>query len=107
MDPLSLLRDFNLKGRVAEVSTSGDRVNFGGSYVFPLTAYIAFKNAAKEFYTLEIILNLLLNRNLSHAEYIRRANEKKVGAVAFTDRRVSLLARDAGCDDHAFEAFRK
>lgn len=96
MDPLSLLKDFNLKGRLSDVSTSGDGVNFGGAYVFPLTAYIAFKNAAGNYYTLEVILNLLVNRGLSHAEYIRKANDKKVGAVAFTDRKVRIVVVAAG-----------
>ncbi|KAG1678510.1 hypothetical protein FOA52_014543 [Chlamydomonas sp. UWO 241] len=91
MDPLSLLKDFHQRGRIADVSTSGDgRVNFGGSYVFPLTANTAFQNAAKDYYTLEVVLFLLQNRGLSHPEYIRQANDKKVGAVAFTDRKKLL-----------------
>lgn len=98
MDPLSLLKDFHLRGRIADVATSGDgRVNFGGSYVFPLSANTAFQNAAKDYYTIEVVLFLLQNRALSHPEYIRQANDKKVGAVAFTDRKVRCRHACIGC----------
>lgn len=92
MDPLSLLREFNLKGRLSEVSTHGDRVNFGGQYVFPLTSYTAFKNTQKDYYTLEAILFLLLNRHLAFTEYIKQASATKGGSVAFTDRKASQHA---------------
>lgn len=91
MDPLSLLREFNLKGRLSEVSTHGDRVNFGGQYVFPLTSYTAFKNTQKDYYTLEAILFMLLNRHLAFTEYIKQASATKGGSVAFTDRKASHI----------------
>ena len=39
-------------------------------------------------YTLEVILNLLLNRQLSIQEYIKQANANKVGGVSVIDRKV-------------------
>ncbi len=88
MDPLGLLRDFCIRGELKEVTVHEDRVNFGGKYVFPLATYTAFRNANKDYYTLEVVLNLVLNRSLTHPEYLKQANSRKVGAVAFTDRKV-------------------
>ncbi|GAX79100.1 hypothetical protein CEUSTIGMA_g6540.t1 [Chlamydomonas eustigma] len=90
MDPLSLLKDFMLSGRLSKIAREGDRINFGGTYVFPQTASTGIKGAQKQDYTLEVILNLVQNRNLPHSEYLKNAMDKKISAVALTDRRKLL-----------------
>jgi hypothetical protein len=91
MDPLSLLKDFMLSRRLSKIAREGDRINFGNTYVFPHSASTGFKNAQKQDYTLEVILNLVQNRNLTHPEYLKNAMDKKIGAVSLTDRKVRLL----------------
>eukprot|EP00798_Chlamydomonas_sp_ICE-L_P005013 gene5013-34798_t len=100
MDPLSLLRDFNIKNKLEAVVSNSDRVNFGDSYVFPKTSYTAFKRAggAQDFYTLEVVLYLLKNRNLSHPEYIKQGSSDRVGTVTNLDRKKLLDILDGKAD---------
>eukprot|EP00983_Pelagomonas_calceolata_P057603 1145143-Pelagomonas_calceolata.AAC.8 len=43
MDPLTLLREFNVGQKLHEVQVVGDHIQFGTSYVFPRSAYTAFR----------------------------------------------------------------
>mmetsp|Transcript_5007 Transcript_5007/g.10824 ORF Transcript_5007/g.10824 Transcript_5007/m.10824 type:complete len:494 (-) Transcript_5007:500-1981(-) len=90
MDPLSLLKDFNLQQKLDQVALHGDRVNFGNSYVFSKVHNTGVKSVQKDFYTLEVVLYLLLNRHLPHAEYIKQASGNKIGTVTITDRKKLL-----------------
>jgi hypothetical protein len=89
MDPLSLLREFNLNKQVDAIKIEGDDVNFGGQYVFRKSAYTAFKGQ-RDYYTIEAVYYVLQTRGLSQPEYLKAAAAAKLGTVAFVDRKVGL-----------------
>ena len=87
MDPLSLLRDFNLNQQLQDVQVLGEQVNFGTSYVFPKSSFTAFRGQ-KDYCTLEVVLHVLQTRSLSQPEYIRAAAAAKLNTLAYIDRKV-------------------
>ena len=80
---IQMMKEFTLGGRVVEITRQGAMINFAGNYVFAAAQKSGFKD-----YTLEVILNALLNRQLSAQEYIKQANTSKIGSVAIIDRKV-------------------
>ncbi|XP_063864650.1 parafibromin-like [Scylla paramamosain] len=94
-DPLSLLREYNVNNK--EIITDGDNVIFG-DFSWPktvMTNYLVYgsgKNGRPDFYyTLECLLYLLKNVNLSHPAYMRKAAAEHMPAVRRPDRK-ELLA---------------
>lgn len=101
MDPLSLLKKFNLEKKVEQVEERGDRVHFGDSYVFPKTSYTAFKPVrGDDYYTLETVLFILKTRSLPHAEYLRLASNSKHVIASQVDRKVRGGQGGGGDNDH-------
>ena len=98
MDPLSLLKDFNIRRQVDQVQFQNDKVHFGDAYVFPKASYTAFKGVQKDYYTLEVVLYLLQHRHLSHPEYIKQASASRIGIVNTLDKKVLLDFLDGKTD---------
>lgn len=89
MDPLTLLKDFNLGKKSEQVKVVGEQVHFGTSYVFPKASFTAFKGGARDYYTLEAVLYVLQTRQLSQAEFLKAANAAKISTFSFVDRKVT------------------
>jgi len=94
-DPLSLLRQFNVNRK--EIITKGDNVIFG-EYSWPKTVktnYLIYGSdkdgAGKDYYTLECLLFMLKNVQLSHPVYVRQAASENISVVRRPDRK-ELLA---------------
>ena len=90
MDPLTLLRDFNLKNQLSEVKVVGDQVQFGSQYVFPKTSFTAFKSL-RDYETLEVVLHVLQTRALNQPEYLKAAEAQGLGRLSFVDRKASAF----------------
>ncbi|GFH31569.1 uncharacterized protein HaLaN_30638, partial [Haematococcus lacustris] len=58
MDPLSLLRSYNLSNKLSEVKVEGDQVHFGTEYVFPVKTFTAFRGG-DDYEALDEILSYL------------------------------------------------
>ena len=86
---LELLRDFNLKGQLSLIAKQGNKVNFGGSYVYAASQKTGYKD-----YTLEVVLYFLVHRGLTWQDYIKQAAANKVPTVALIDRKVSRDIKD-------------
>ena len=82
------MKDFNLGGRLGAISKQGGTINFGGSYVFSAAQKSGFKD-----YTLDAILNLLMNRGLTIQEYLKQANVNKISTINMIDRKVGRELR--------------
>uniref|UniRef100_A0A6M2DG82 Parafibromin n=1 Tax=Xenopsylla cheopis TaxID=163159 RepID=A0A6M2DG82_XENCH len=94
-DPLSLLRQYNVNKK--EVIERDNQIIFG-EFSWPKnvkTNYLIYNtgkgNAVKEYYTLECLLFILKNINLSHPVYVRQAAAENILAVRRPDRK-ELLA---------------
>jgi Paf1 complex subunit CDC73 N-terminal len=90
MDPLTLLRDYNIKGQLESVVTRGDRIEFGDSFSFPKSFHTAYKSRKGDFYDLETVLFFLqsLKQGQKLGAYIKAAQAQKIKPVAFVDRQV-------------------
>ena len=90
-DPLTLLRQFNIAKK--PILDRDDQIVFE-TFSFLKTAktnYVIGRTTPKEYYTLEALLFILKNVNLSHPIYVQRAGAANVPVVRFPDRR-DLLA---------------
>ncbi|KAK9823446.1 hypothetical protein WJX72_002818 [[Myrmecia] bisecta] len=89
MDPLTVLRDFTIRGQLDDVVVRGDRMEFGNSYNFPKAAPTPFKSmqGKGEFYPLDALLLFLQNRHLRTGDYMKAAKDAGLSHVHFTDRR--------------------
>lgn len=89
MDPLSLVRDFNVGKKAERIRVDGDDVNFDGQYVFPKKTFTAFR-AARDYCTLEVVLYVLKTRGLAQPDYLRQAAASSLDVLSFIERRKLL-----------------
>ncbi|XP_014242740.1 parafibromin [Cimex lectularius] len=94
-DPLSILRQYNVNKK--EIIERDNNIIFG-EFSWPKavkTNYLVYGSgkdgAAKEYYTLECLLFLLKNVQLSHSVYVKQATTENISVVRRPDRR-DLLA---------------
>ena len=87
MDPLSLVRDFNVDKNSSKIRLIGEQVDFDGKYLFPKSCPTAFK-AGNVYCTLEVVLNVLNTRTLSQPEYLKQCAASKFYSLPFADRKV-------------------
>lgn len=91
MDPLSLLRDFNLQKKVDQVKVEGDNVLFGDLYSYPKNTFTALKGRSNDYYTLQAILFLLQTRDAPVSEYLSSANKAGVSGYVPVYERKKVL----------------
>ncbi|CAH1401353.1 unnamed protein product [Nezara viridula] len=93
-DPLSILRQYNVNKK--EIIERENNIIFG-EFSWPKTVktnylmYRSNKDGVKEYYTLECLLFLLKNVQLSHPVYVRQAAAVNIPVVRRPDRK-DLLA---------------
>ncbi|KAL9262770.1 CDC73-like protein [Drosera capensis] len=90
MDPLSILRDFTIRGSLDTISRVGDEIRFAGSYSFPASASTAYRSKQGNFYTLDSLLFFVTNHHLKHTDYIQAARRHGIAPVTLPDRRPLL-----------------
>eukprot|EP00111_Clytia_hemisphaerica_P001716 TCONS_00004858-protein len=90
-DPLTLLRQFNTAKK--HIVEREDQIVFETISFFKTakTNYVIGRTTPREYYTLEALLFLLKNVQLSHPIYVQRAGAANVPVVRFPDRK-DLLA---------------
>mmetsp|Transcript_6388 Transcript_6388/g.18404 ORF Transcript_6388/g.18404 Transcript_6388/m.18404 type:complete len:487 (-) Transcript_6388:337-1797(-) len=89
MDPLQLLREWTMEGKLKQIKLDANRVEFGDSYSFKrdmLTSYKSEK-AKGPFYALDALLTFLRERSTPFPAYVQRAKEVGVRTVSYLDRK--------------------
>lgn len=87
MDPLSVLRDFTIRGDLESIRVVGEDFHFGEDYRFPSNIDTAYRSKQGSLYTLECLVFFLKNVHLKHTEYMQQARLQKLQTVIFTDRK--------------------
>jgi len=87
MDPLSVLRDYTIRGDLESIKVVGEDFHFGEDYRFPSNIDTAYRSKQGSLYTLECLVFFLRNAHLKHTEYMQQARLQKLQTVNFTDRK--------------------
>ncbi|XP_057817080.1 protein CDC73 homolog isoform X2 [Cryptomeria japonica] len=90
MDPLSVLRDYTIRGDLDNVKAVGDDFHFGEDYRFPCNIDTAYRSKQGSLYTLECLVFFVKNAHLKHTEYMQQARVQKLQIVTYTDRKPLL-----------------
>ncbi|URE33619.1 RNA pol II accessory factor, Cdc73 family [Musa troglodytarum] len=101
MDPLSVLREYAIRGELDRVVRSGDELQFGSDYAFPCSAVTGYRSKQGGFYTLDGLIFFARHHHLKHTEYLQSARQHRVPTVTFPDRKPILdylLGRTASSD---------
>jgi len=99
MDPIYVIRDFVVNGRLEEIAESGSEIDFGGSYSYRGTAPTAYKSqqGKGDFYDVQSVLFFArsLGPEFKFMDYFKAAKERGLMQVKMIDNKVSMLGR---CD---------
>jgi len=93
---LSLLRSYNLEGKLSQVEERDGHIIFGGEFSWPqdsLTNFIKYsvgESRKKEYYTLGCLLYFLKNEQMDHPQYVKHAGGEGLPVVSRPDRKVLL-----------------
>ncbi len=101
MDPLSVLREYAMGGKLDQVAITDTDVVFGDAFTFPRGTKTAYKSnkGQGEYYQLETLVFYMQNVNVPVVNYITNARSSGMKNVQFLDRKVrSVLAAWVG--DH-------
>lgn len=92
MDPLSLLRELTIAGRLSDVSLGPERVDVIGRGSFDRSRRTAYRSqqGAGEPYDVATIALFAKSVGLGAADYFRAAREVGVQQVAFGDRKARV-----------------
>lgn len=90
MDPLSVLREYTIRGDLESIRVVGEDIHFGEDYRFPSNTETAYRSKQGTLYTLECLVFFLKNAHLKHTEYMQQARAQKLPTVVFTDRKPLL-----------------
>ncbi|KAL2652820.1 hypothetical protein R1flu_020948 [Riccia fluitans] len=87
MDPLTILREYTVRGELNLVRLVGDEYHFGDDYRFPRNVETAYRSKNGSLYTLESLVFFVKNTHMKHTEYMQQARQLKLQFVIFTDRK--------------------
>ncbi|XP_010551717.1 PREDICTED: protein CDC73 homolog [Tarenaya hassleriana] len=91
MDPLSVLREFTIRGEdLDRIERVGDEYRFGSECSFPCAAETAYRSKSGSLYTLEALVHYVKNQHLKHGEYMQSTVKNAVPAVTLLDRKPLL-----------------
>ncbi len=90
MDPLQLLREWTMDGKLNIVKLDASRVDFGDRYSFKRDTLTSYKSekAKGPFYALDALLTFLRQRTTPFPAYVQKAKEVGVRTVSYLDRKV-------------------
>ncbi|WOL15280.1 hypothetical protein Cni_G24061 [Canna indica] len=101
MDPLSVLREYAIRGELDRVILVGDELRFGSDYSFPSSAVTAYRSKQGGFYTLDALLFFARHHHIKHTDYLQSARQHRLPTVTLPDRKALLdylLGRTASSD---------
>eukprot|EP01018_Ginkgo_biloba_P022160 Gb_19881 [translate_table: standard] len=87
MDPLSVLRDYTIRGDLDRITRQGGDFRFGDDYRFPCNIETAYRAKQGGLYTLESLVFFIKNARLKHTEYLQQARTQKLQIITYTDRK--------------------
>lgn len=90
MDPLSVLRDFTVRGELDKIVRVGDDFRFGGDYSFPCAAETSYRSKQGNLYTVETLVYFVKNHHIKHTEYLQNARTHRIPTVTLPDRKPLL-----------------
>ena len=90
MDPLSLLRDYTVRGDLDNVRLVGSEYQFGDDYSVRSNIETAYRSKQGSLYTLESLVFFVKNTHVRHTDYMQQARSAKLQIVTFTDRKPLL-----------------
>uniref|UniRef100_A0A0D6R9S5 PHP n=1 Tax=Araucaria cunninghamii TaxID=56994 RepID=A0A0D6R9S5_ARACU len=90
MDPLTVLRDFTIRGDLDKITRVADEFRFGDEYRFPCSAETAYRAKQGGLYNLESLFFFVKNQHLKHSEYFQQARALKLQVVTLPDRKPLL-----------------
>eukprot|EP00252_Welwitschia_mirabilis_P011474 TRINITY_DN25733_c0_g1_i1.p1 TRINITY_DN25733_c0_g1~~TRINITY_DN25733_c0_g1_i1.p1 ORF type:complete len:435 (-),score=51.96 TRINITY_DN25733_c0_g1_i1:118-1422(-) len=90
MDPLSVLRDYTIKGELDKIQAAGEDFHFGDEYKFPRSIETAYRSKQGGFYNLECLVFFVKNSHLKHIDYLQHARVQKIQTVTLPDRKALL-----------------
>lgn len=91
MDPLNLLREWTIDGKLKSIKLGPDRVEFADSYSFRRDAPTSYKSqkGKGDFYGLATLLVFLRNRKTPFPQYVKITKQENLPTVSYLDRKVS------------------
>jgi len=90
MDPLSVLKEFTIRGDIDKIERVGANYRFGSEYSFPCATETAYRSKSGSLYTLEALVHYVKNQQLKHGEYMQSTVKNSVPAVTLPDRKPLL-----------------
>ncbi|XP_058778460.1 protein CDC73 homolog [Vicia villosa] len=90
MDPLTLLRDFTMRGELDKIVRHNTDLCFGDEYTFPSSLETAYRSTKGNRYTLETLVHYIKNHHLKHAEYFQNTLALGIPSVSLPDRKPIL-----------------
>ncbi|KAH9326543.1 hypothetical protein KI387_006721, partial [Taxus chinensis] len=90
MDPLSVLRDYTIRGDLDSIRAVGDDFFFGEEYRFPRNIDTAYRSKQGSLYTLECLVFFVKHAHVKHTEYMQLVRVQKHQIVTYTDRKPLL-----------------
>lgn len=90
MDPLSLLRDFTMRGDLDKIVRINGDFRFGDEYTFPSSLETAYRSTKGNRYTLETLVHYIKNHHLKHTEYFQNTLALSIPSVTLPDRKPIL-----------------
>lgn len=90
MDPLTVLRDFTIRGELDKIIRVNEEFHFGTDYSFPCSTETGYRSKQGFLYTLETLVYFVQNHHVKHSEYIQNAKRLRIPAVTLPDRKTLL-----------------
>jgi parafibromin len=90
MDPLTLLRDFTMRGELDKIVRLNTDFRFGDEYTFPCSLETAYRSTKGNRYTLETLVHYIKNHHLKHTEYFQNTLALGIPSVTLPDRKPIL-----------------
>ncbi|KAH7415566.1 hypothetical protein KP509_14G052600 [Ceratopteris richardii] len=90
MDPLSVLREYTMRGELESIRQVGDEFHFGDECRFPCNMDTAYRSKQGSLYTLDSLVFFVKNTHMKHTDYMQQARALKLQTVTFIDRKALL-----------------
>ena len=90
MDPLSVLRDYTVRGDLDNVRLIGNDYHFGDDYSFRRNIETVYRSKHGNLYTLESLVFFVKNTHMKHTDYMKTARAANLEIVTYIDRKPLL-----------------
>ncbi|CAN0887055.1 Protein CDC73 homolog [Linum grandiflorum] len=90
MDPLSVLREYTMRGDLDKIVRVNTEFRFGSDYSFPCSAETAYRSNKGSLFTLETLVYYIQNAHLKHTDYFQSCRALGIPAITFVERKPLL-----------------